>query len=46
MDLDVVGDVLDGDGVGGGEVGLLADARGHDALQEELGVDDGDAAEG
>lgn len=39
-DLDVVGDVLDGGGVGRDKVRLCADKRGDDALEEDLGVDE------
>lgn len=45
LDVDGVGDVVDGGGVGGGKRGLGPDERGHNALEQDLGVDERDAAE-
>ena len=46
MNLDVVDDLVHLGDVRGREAGLLSDAGGDDRLEKELGVDDGDAAEG
>jgi hypothetical protein len=46
VDVDRVGDVLDGRGVVGAKGRLRPDERGGDALEEGLGVDERDPAEG
>ena len=45
VDLDVVGGVFDGGGVGRDEIGLGSEKGGDHALQQNLGVDERDAAE-
>ncbi len=45
LDVDGVGDIIDGGGVGGREGSLGPNQRRHDALQQNVGVDQRDAAE-